>query len=422
MDRCRERFGDTFTVRFPGIGPFVFFSRPDHIKEIFAADPNVLRTGVANVMMAPLVGSTSMLILDGPEHLRKRRLLMPSFQGDRMHAYAAEIHEATLRSLASWPRERPFSIQPFFQEIMLQVILKTIFGIADASGMERIGAAVLRQQERFATRFSLLRTLVLKHLSPSMLARQMREMRSVTDGELRRQIAERREAADIAARHDILSLLLRTVDEEGRPMTDEEIGNELVTLLILGHDTTAISLAWAVHLVLANPAVLAKVEAELDALGGFAPSQHGRLPYLDAVVKESLRLHPVIPIAVRIAKEHTRIAGVDIPPGVRVAPCIYLTHHRPDIYPEPRRFRPERFLDTKPDPTAWLPFGGGSRRCIGIHFTLLEMKLVLATLFASGRLRLAPGRPARVSRRGVLLVPSNGTRVLFDDRRTRAVA
>jgi cytochrome P450 len=244
-----------------------------------------------------------------------------------------------------------------------------------------------------------------------------------TDALLMAEIAARRDAPDAAARGDILSLLLQARHEDGAPMTDAELRDELITLLVAGHETTATALAWAFQLILERDDVRARLEAELEeaaAQGGgrIDPARLAGLEYLDAVVKETLRLRPILPIVVRLAKAPVTVGGWTIPAGVRLAPCIYLAHRRPESYPEPDRFRPERFLGAKVDPYTWLPFGGGIRRCIGIHFALFEMKVVLATVFSSARLRLAPGPAPTIRRRGITLAPSNGTRVVLESRRS----
>lgn len=428
MDACARRYGDIFTLRFHDMGAFVFFSRPEHIKQIFTGDSEILLAGRANRILEPLVGSHSVLLLDKKEHLRQRKLLMPPFHGERMFAYAAIMRDTAEAEIERMPLRTPFAIHHHMQAITLDVIMRAVFGLAssDAPGIE-------------GERMRRLRTLLVELITPppALMAflpfmqvdlpgspyRAFLRARESVDRELYALIDERRRAKDLDEREDILSLLLRARDEDGQPMTDVELRDELVTMLVAGHETTATTLSWAFDRILAEPRVAKKIDAELTrVLGGrrLDPAALPDLVYLDAVIKETLRLNPILPIVARELAEPFEIAGYSIPPGTKLVPCIYLAHRRPETYPEPERFYPERFIDAKIDPYAWLPFGGSIRRCLGMAFALYEMKIILATVLSRAHLRLASGEPARVIRRGITLAPSGGTRVILTEREPTA--
>jgi cytochrome P450 len=424
MDAAARRFGDTFTVRAAGLGTYVFFSAPEDLRAIFTADPEVLLSGAANAFLAPLLGENSLITLDRAAHLRQRRLLLPPFQGERMQAYAAVMQDAALRNLAGWPAGAPFALHPRMQAITFDVILRTVFGSEDAAAKRRLGPPLERLLALTAgSRFSLLIPAAFQLVGNRGLDSISRRIRADADRALFAEIAARRAAPGGEAREDVLSLLLRARDEAGAPMTDEELRDELVTLLVAGHDTTATALAWAFQLILAHREARERVEAEIAQAGappgGLDAAALGRLEYLDAAIKESLRLRPIIPnVGRRVAAPFT-VGGVTVPAGVNLAPCIYLAHRRAETYPEPEVFRPERFLGQKADPYAWFPFGGGMRRCIGIWFALFEMKVVIATVLGAARLELAGGLE-RPERRGITLVPSGGTRVVLAGARAGA--
>jgi cytochrome P450 len=415
LDECASRFGDMFTLRFAGLGTIVFVTSPELNKQVFTGDPKVLHAGKANVILRPLVGSTSVLVLDEGPHLRQRRLLLPPFHGERMASYAALMRDITEANVAAWPVGRPFAIYPSLQTITLDVILRAVFGLAEGAQMKDLAAKLVALFE--APPAILIFVPQLQRDVPLSPYRRFLRLRAVVYRDIQAIVDARRKATDLAARTDILSLLLAARDEDGQPMTDEEVRDELMTMIAAGHETTASSTAWIFERILSLPDVAAKVDAELREVTGGArlePSMLPRLSYLDAVIKETLRLRPILPVVVRNLAAPFAIGGRVLPAGVAVAPCIYLTHRRPDLYPDPERFSPERFLgDRKIDPYAWLPFGGGIRRCIGMAFALAEMKIILATVLGRARLRL-PGGAERVVRRGITLVPASGTRVVMD--------
>jgi cytochrome P450 len=415
MDECARRFGDLFTARFAGLGTLVFLTAPELIKQVFTGDPKVLHAGEANQILLPIVGPNSVLVLDEAAHLRQRRLLMPPFHGERMTSYAAQMRDITEARVARWRPGRPFAIYPEMQAITLDVILRAVFGLAEGAAMAGFAAKLVTL---FKPPPPMMIFLPQLHADvPYSPYRSFFTLRREVYADIQAIVNERRASADLATRTDILSLLLAARDEEGRPMTDEEIRDELMTMIAAGHETTATSLAWAFERILALPDVRAKALAELRAVvgdGRVEPAMLPKLEYLDAVVKETLRIRPILPIVVRRLTEPYKIGGYTLPKGAAVAPCMYLTHLRADLYPEPRRFNPDRWLgEKKASPYGYFPFGGGMRRCIGMAFALYEMKIILATVLSAAELRL-PGGPEPVARRGITLNPKDGTIVVMD--------
>jgi cytochrome P450 family 110 len=419
IEDCQRQYGDAFTLRVPGFPAEVHFSHPDAIREIFTADAEDLRAGEANVVIEPLLGAHSLLLLDGPRHLRQRRLLLPPFHGERMQAYGETMRDITDRELASWPVGRPFPLRGAMQRITLDVILRTVLGVDD-------GPLLATVRERFerllavGTNPTTMLPLLRRDLGPwspwGRLVRARREVHDILAAEI-----ERRRVPGVPARDDVLSLLIAARDEDGCPMSDDDLRDQMMTLLFAGHETTATALAWAVYRILQRPDVLAAIRAEYRRVvgGGQFRAEHvTRLEYLDATVKEALRLDPIIPDVGRRLVRPMQIGGWELPAGVVAAPGIYLAHRRPDRWPAPEVFRPERFLGARPGAYDFLPFGGGVRRCLGMAFALYEMKVVLARVLSSVELRLAPGYRARPVRRSVTLAPSRGMPVVVTARAT----
>jgi cytochrome P450 family 110 len=420
LDECARRYGDPFTARFFGLGTFVLVSSPELIKQVFTGDAAALQAGKANAILEPIVGSSSVLLLDGPPHLRQRRLLSPPLRGDRMFAYARLIAEITTAAIDRMPLHEPFALHPIMQDITLDVVLRAVFGLEQGPCMNELRALLveLLQPPPAIVAFLPVRFLDFP-LSPY---RTFLRRRDAVDRALRDVVRARLASTDPPGT-DILSLLLSARDEQGVAMTEDELRDELITMLIAGHETTATALSWTFALLLEHPEVGARLTDELagarsgDALDLEAATG---LDYLDAVIKESLRLRPVLPDVVRQVQTPFSLAGYTIPAGVSLAPCIHLAHRRAETYPEPLAFRPERFLDARIDPYAWLPFGGGIRRCLGMAFALYEMKVVLALAWSRLRLRLAKPGPVRAIRRTFTLAPQGGTRVIVVERRAVA--
>jgi cytochrome P450 len=418
MEECARRYGDGFTIRFPGYPPIVFFSAPDAVKEIFTADPDALRAGEANVILEPLVGRRSMLRLDGARHQRERRLLMPPFHGERMRIYGEVMRAITDRAIDRWPLGRPFPIHPEMQQITLDVILRTVFGLDEGAEISLLRDRLTRLLAFGAANPRLAIPWLQVDLGPLTAWGRFRRLVRATDELLYREFQRRRTAAR-AAREDVLTLLIEARDEAGVPMTDAELRDEMITLLVAGHETSATTLAWVLHRLLQHPDVLEQARRELhDSAGNgpIAPEQVGALDYLDATIKETLRLNPIIPVIGRRLTQPMRIGGRNLPAGVVAAPCIYLTHRRPDVWPDPERFAPERFLGKRPSPYEFFPFGGGVRHCLGAAFATYEVKIVLAEILTRVELHAAPGYSVRVVRRGITFAPSEGMPVVVERR------
>jgi cytochrome P450 len=398
MERLRRRYGDVFTVRIAQEGTWVFLAHPDAVKQVFTGDPAVLHAGAANRILRPWLGDHSVLLLDGPAHLSQRRLLLPPFHGERMQRYGDLMTEIAEREVASWPHGQPLRLWPRMQAVTLEIIMRAIFGEAEGERMDRLRER-LRTSTELTTDWRVM--LGMAALGPDRYGASPRFRRHVepVDEVVHEVIAARRAAPDLAERDDILSMLLQARHEDGSPMSDAELRDELMTLLIAGHETTATSLAWAVERLLRHPGAMERLRAGDD-------------DYLDAVVKETLRLRPVLPVVVRLLQAPMEIGGWELPAGVTVAPCIHLVHRREDVYPEPHRFRPERFLERPAGTYTWLPFGGGIRRCLGASFAQFEMKAVLSVVARSVTLRAADPAPEPVRRRAITLTPGRGAEVI----------
>jgi cytochrome P450 len=398
MERCRRTYGDVFTMRIAQEGTWVFLADPDAVREVFTGDPAVFHAGEANRILRPWLGDNSVLLLDGGPHLAQRRLLLPPFHGERMQRYGGLMTEIAQRNVERWPVEEPMRVWPQMQAVTLDIIVRTIFGLEEGERMDRLRHR-LRHGAEMTTAWPTMLAMAL--LGPDRVgaSRAFGTRIAPIDEVVFAEIARRREAPDLAERDDILSMLLLARHEDGSPMSDQELRDELMTLLIAGHETTATSLAWAVERLLRHPGAMARL-------------RDGDEDYLDAVVKETLRLRPVLPVVVRMLKAPATIAGYDLPAGVTVTPCIHLIHRRADIYPEPGRFRPERFLERPAGTYTWLPFGGGVRRCLGASFAQFEMKAVLRVIAAARRLRPVQTRDEPVRRRAITLTPGRGAEVI----------
>jgi cytochrome P450 family 135 len=393
--RQRDRYGDAFTANIDD-RPWVMLGDPEDVRAVFTAGPQRTNAGEANAILRPTLGSHSLLLLDGEEHLRQRKLMLPAFHGERIERYREIMREATERAVDSWRPGEPFALRPHTQAITFEVIVRAVFGVDDEAAMERLREPLRKMLDWAGNPAPLLLVAVVGPDNPLVRRVIARRYLEPVDRELYALIRERRRAPDLAERDDVLSTLLLARDEHGEPMTDVELRDELLTLLVAGHETTATSLAWAVERLTRHPGALERVAADPE--------------YADAVVKETLRLRPVVAIVLRRLLEPLRVAGSELPAGTTVAPCILLVHRREDLYPEPDAFRPERFLGEPPGTYGWIPFGGGVRRCLGAAFAQVEMQVVLETIARSARLE-AVGEAEGVRRRGVTLVPARGGEV-----------
>lgn len=403
MDRCAARYGDTFTLRPLGDPPWVMVSHPDVVKEVFNGPPELLHAGEGNRILLPVVGANSVLLLDDDAHRRQRRLLMPPFRGNQLASYADTMTAVAKAEIARWPRGKPVRLHPLIQALTLEVILRAVFGLSEGKRRDQMRAEIVQMLSR-STNF-LAQVAFLMSVGPprARAALTGRLMRGV-DGLLYAEIAERRRADDLDERGDVLSTLLQARHEDGQPMSDGEIRDELMTLLLAGHETTATALAWAVERLVRHPDAQARLTNEIRT---------GEYQFRDAVVKETLRLRPVIPAVARRLTAPMCIGGVRLPAGVTVAPSIYLMHRRPEIYPDPKSFQPERFLDQRAGTYTWIPFGGGVRRCLGAAFAEYEMRVVLGALFDSCTVRPINKRPEPDRRRGLAQAPGRRTTVVL---------
>ncbi len=406
LEHCRARYGSTFALRFPGPLSIVSFSDEASIKDLFTGSPEELYAGHANATLRPIVGDGSLLLLDGERHLRERRLLLPPFHGARMQAYGATIQAITRRALeAISTGERP--IQHVTQAITLDVILRTVFGVDEGPDLDALRTAIVELVDR-STMLDIIPALQID-LGPRSPWGGFLKRRAEVDRLLFRLIdARRREGS--AGRDDILTLLLEARYEDGSGMSDQDLRDELMTLLAAGHETSATALAWAATCLAMEPEVQRLAHEEVDRLLGDAADDavtRTELPYVEGVLKEAMRLHPVVAAVGRVTQVPTTIGGVALPKGTLAAASIYLTHRDPSIWPDPLRFDPTRFVGTRPSPYAYLPFGGGVRRCIGMAFALYEMRIVLAELLRSFRIEPSPGTTGRAVRRTVTMAPAD---------------
>jgi cytochrome P450 family 135 len=394
LDRLAARYGDVFTLRIANEGEWVMLSDPAAVKQVFTGDPRVLHAGEGNAVLRPLLGPSSVLLLDGAQHMAQRKLLLPAFHGDRMAAYADLIREIAEREVASWPAGLPVAVRPRMQRLTLEVVMRAIFGSRD----DRLRAALERMLDWTVDPRRLLPVILAGPDRAERFGLFQRVLRPV-DELLLAEIERRRATA--AGGDDVLAMLLDARRDDGRPMEAREIRDELLTLLVAGHETTATALSWALERLARHPAAWARLREDADGA------------YLDAVVKETLRLRPVLPIVLRRLREPLEIAGLELPAGVALAPCIYLLHRRPDLYPDPRAFRPERFLERPAGTYTWIPFGGGVRRCLGASFALFEMRTVLRVV-ADRVERLAPDAPVPepIVRRAITLAPARDAKVV----------
>jgi cytochrome P450 len=395
-----RRYGDVFSVRFLVFGTGVYVADPAAIREMLTGDQSDLHAGEANAPLAPFLGDNSVLVLDGPEHLRQRKLLLPPFQGSAVTEFRTVIRDVAEAEVARWSPGDEIVLRERMRALTFEVICRAVFGVTEPERVERLRAEFAAAIDMGAVLFL---PRVLQHdLGPLSPWGRLQRRKRAADALLYEEIERRRREPDLDQRTDVLSRLICAEDEDGRRMTDVELRDELVTMLAAGHETTANGLAFAFDLLLRDPAALARLREETAA---------GEDAYLNAVVTETLRVRPVIDAAERTLTKPRVIAGWELPAGIRVYPAILLVHRREDLYPEAERFRPERFLDGGAESYAWLPFGGGIRRCIGAALAQAEMAEVIRIV--TSRVELQPLRPEPepVVIRGITMVPKHGTPV-----------
>ncbi len=398
---AHRRYGDMFTLRVLG-QQWVAVAHPDTVKELLSYGPEEVDSGAANQSLSPMLGTRNLLLLDGEEHLHRRRIVLPPFHGERMRAYEQLIREAIGEQIDTWPLGRTVEALPRMQALTFGVIMRCVFGVDESERMGQLGET-LRGMVSWVT--ETRRVLFFFLIGPQRLNKvpAFRHQVERVDREILAEIARRRAIGDLSDREDILSLLIQAVDEDGEHLTDEELRDELMTLLLAGHETTATLLAWAIH-------DLARDRMSQDRLA----TEGGA--FCDAVVTETLRLHPPTGGLARRLRKPLTIGGYELPVGTDVVPVTLLVHRRPDIYPDPWTFKPTRFLDTRPPAGEWFPFGGSVRRCIGASFAQFEAKIVLEELTKAFVLSPAEPRPERTGRRAIVLTPSKDARVVAQRR------
>jgi cytochrome P450 len=417
MRQCRDRYGKRFTIRLPMTPPFVMLADPGAAKQVFTAPPDVLRPGEGARVLEPVVGANSVILLDEGAHMEQRKLMLPAFHGERMERLTGLMEEVAAEELAALPRQAPVALHPRMQDLTLKIVLRAVFGLDPRD--ERFEALRRRLQEMLVfgdkpisltpPRPDSPVTKVLERVGP--FAHFVRTQEEV-DEMLFALIAERR--ASDSGGDDVLAMLLEARHEDDSPMSEQEIRDELLTLLVAGHETTASTLAWAFERLAQAPAALGRLVEEVDA---------GEDAYLTATIQETLRIRPVLPnVAPRLVAKPIEVGGWAYEPGCSLVLNSYLIHHDPELYPEPDAFRPERFLDNPPGTYTWIPFGGGRRRCLGSSFAMLEMKVVLRQALAS--FTVGPGSvagPEVPRRRNITVRPSRGATAVLTERRPAAV-
>ncbi|HSS04103.1 MAG TPA: cytochrome P450 [Solirubrobacterales bacterium] len=402
----QRRHGDIFTISFPYFGRAVYVASPDLVKSVFTGSPTSFHAGEANAtVLEPALGPNSVLTLDEGPHMRQRKLLLPPFHGERIERYGALMREVTLREMESWPVGEPFALRPHTQRITLAVIMRAVFGVHDEERLVRFGRLI----ETFSERVNVITVLPMLRRNFGRWSPWTRflRVREALDEFIYEEIELRRAEVESGeeGHDDVLSLLLAARYDDGSPMSDEELRDELVTVLGAGHETTATGLAWAMERLLRSPRALGLLRESIEA---------GEDEYLDATVKETLRARPVIVDVARKLTAPERIGGYDLPAGTFVMAAIAALHYREDLFPDPGEFRPERFLDGRGDTYAWIPFGGGVRRCIGAAFAEYEMRVVLRAILERAELSAPDPKPEKVKVRNITLAPGKGTVVSLD--------
>jgi cytochrome P450 len=420
IEADRRRFGNTFTIQPLSAPRMIVFSDPESIRDIFMAEPGELVGGEAAAeLLGPILGWNSLVILDGAKYLRDRKLMMPPLHHERIPLYAQTIMQIADEAADRWPLTQAFRMHKEARKIVLEVFLRTIFGLEGErlAQVRDLQGRILEMADGPLAGFIFLPTLRLKLSGRSPWSRFL-ELRAEMASLLGEEIARCRSQPDLS-RIDVLAMLVAARDENGVAMTDQELFDEMFTVLMAGIETTTTSLVWLFYHLLARPEVMAKVRSERLAeigRGPLLPKQLSSLVYLDAVIKESARINPVTTDVARVIKRPKRIGKLDVPAGAGVSAGIYLTHHRPDLWPEPQRFDPDRFLDARPDPYTFFPFGGGERRCLGAAYSTYVMKIILTHILSRVEMRLAPGYAARAAFHAITIAPSGGTPVIVDQR------
>ena len=413
LERCRARYGKRFTLKFPLAPSFVMITEPEQIKQVFTAPPDVLRPGEGARVLQPIVGDNSVILLDGGVHMEQRKLMLPAFHGERMERLTGLIENVAESEVGAWNGATELELHPRMQRLTMEIILRAVFGLDPGERLDALRDRLARLAAYGDKPITLLGQPP-EWLEPTLNrygpVAGFLDLRAEIDALLFEQIAERR--ADPGERDDILSILLEARHEDETPMSQQELRDELLTLLIAGHETTATTLAWAFERLVREPAALGRLVAEIDTGDGDE--------YLTATIRETLRRRPVLPNnAPRLVAKPIEVGGWNFEPGVCLVPNAYLVHHDPDLYPDPYAFRPERWLDQSPGTYTWIPFGGGRRRCLGASFALLEMGIVLRAVLSAYELRPIAGKPELARRRNITVRPGGGSAVAVGAREAR---
>ena len=392
LEECHERYGDTFTLELLHLGTWVVLADPEDVKRVFTADKSQLGVGLPNLMLAPLLGWRSVMLIEEPEHMTRRKMMLPPFHGERMKADAEMMAEIARREVRSWPIEEPFKLWPRMQAVTQEVIMRAVFG-PDEGRLDQLRELLTRLTETVndADQIASLAVNGPEWLESSDKYRQA--MAPVEEAVLEE--AQRRREEGENGRKDVVSMLVDARYEDGSQMSEKELRDELLTLLTDGPTST--SLSWAFERLLRHPEKLERLQEEILAGDGEA--------YLDAVVKETLRIRPPVPVVVRRLLEPMELGGYEVPAGTIVAPCVYLIHQREDVYPRPNEFKPERFLGQRPGTYTWIPFGGGARRCLAASYAEQEMKRVIRTVLSEVRLRVVESGDEQVTRGAIAFSP-----------------
>jgi len=411
LDRCRRDHGDAFTLRISHAGTWVVLSDPEDVKRVFTAEPARMGVSEPNAILRPLLGRRSVMLLEEPEHMTRRRFILPPFHGKRMEGYADMMTEVTQHEVARWPVGEPFELWPRMQSITLDVVMRVTFGDVDSPELQRLRTLLAELTDWLN---NPRRLGVLAVLGPRWIAHNhgFRQVRGRVEEAVLDEVRRRRAAGTAEEGDDIVGLLAQARYPDGEPLSDEDLSDELITLLSDGPTST--SLAWAFERLMRHPEKLDRLREEILAGDDDA--------YLDAVVKETLRLCPPVPVVVRRLLDPMELGGHLIPAGTTVAPCVYLMHRREDVYPDPYAFRPERFLDRAPGTYTWIPFGGGVRRCLAASFATQEMKRVLRNVLAEVDLRAAGSGSERVARSSIAFVPDRQALAVVKGRTPRGRA
>jgi cytochrome P450 family 135 len=406
MARGREEIGDAFSVSFVGFErPMVLISDPAAVKALYTERRNGLPPG-RSFQLEPVLGARSVLLLEGDEHIARRRLMLPPFHGERMRSYEGIVEEIVTAEIDSWPIGREFPIHARMQAITLEVILRAVFGVAEGPRLDALRGMLGNLLVETGSPTMILRALVARRRGRDPLA-SVRTRLDQVDEALMAEIAEHRRRPDLEQRDDILSMLMTASFEDGTSMDDRELRDQLMTLLLAGHETTATALAWTFDLLLRHPVEMGLLRGSLE---------NGEDAYLKATISESLRLRPVVPLAGRRLAADLVTYDLELPAGTDVTAAIWLTHTDPQLYPDPFAFRPERFLESAPETYAWIPFGGGVRRCLGAAFAEFEMRIALREILLRCELHKVDPRPERTGRRNITFSPKAGTPVVLDSR------